>query len=260
MRLPRLLVTIFSISLRRGLAHRTNLLFESLAHVAEVVAGLAALGILYTRTDTLGGVSRGEAVVLLGTYQIVSGVLWTFIEPNVAWFRDQIIDGKLDDTLLKPVPSIFLASLGTCAPVALSQAATGIAVVVIGLRDVGTVPNAWAMFAWLLALSIGVVLTWAWRVSLASLAFWAPSFQPEVLFKALWQFGRYPVGLYRQPVRFSLTYILPIAFIATIPAQALTQQVSPRMMFAGGAVAVAAFLIVHVVWQAGLRRYTSATS
>jgi ABC-2 type transport system permease protein len=258
MRLPRLFMAIFSISLRRGLAHRTDLLFESLVHGTEVAAGLAALGILYTRTDTLGGVSRGEAVVLLGTYQLVSGVLWTFIEPNVAWFRDQIIDGKLDDTLLKPVPSMFLASLGTCAPLGLSQAATGMAVVVIGLRDVGTVPNAWGIVAWLLTL--GVVLTWAWRVLLASLAFWAPSFQPEVLFKALWQFGRYPVGLYRQPVRFSLTYVLPIAFIATIPAQALTQRVSPRMMLAGGAFGIAAFLIVHVVWQAGLRRYTSATS
>lgn len=260
MRLPRLFLAIFSVSLRRGLAHRTNLLFESLAQMIEVAAGLAALGILYARTDTLGGVSRGEAVVLLGTCQIVSGVLWTFIEPNVAWFRDQIVDGKLDDTLLKPVPSIFLASLGTCAPLWLAQAVTGLAVVVIGLRDLGIVPTVWGVFAWLLTLTIGIVLTWSWRVLLASVAFWAPSFQPEVLFKALWQFGRYPVSIYRQPVRFSLTYVLPIAFIATIPAQALTEGPRPRMMLVGGAVGIAAFLIVQAVWHAGLRRYTSATS
>jgi len=37
-------------------------------------------------TSTLGGSSRDEAVVLLGSYQIMSGLLAAFIEPNLMWF------------------------------------------------------------------------------------------------------------------------------------------------------------------------------
>lgn len=260
MRLLRLFAAIFSISLRRGLAHRANLLFEALVSVTAVAAGLGALGIVYTRTDTLGGWGLGEAVVLLGTYEIVSGVLWAFIEPNVAWFRDHVNDGRLDDTLLKPVSSIFLATLGTCAPLGLLQVTMGMAIVSIGLWELGSVPTPWGILGWLLTLAMGIAITWASRVLLASLAFWAPSFQPEVLYKALWQFGRYPVSVYRQPIRFTLTYVLPMAFIATVPAQALTRGPSPLLLIVGLAVGLGAILVVQLVWNVGLRRYTSATS
>lgn len=68
-------------------------------------------------------------------------------------------------------------------------------------------------------LAVGIAIAWASRVTLASLAFWAPYLTPDVLYGALWQFGRYPVGIYRQPIRFVLTYVLPVAFIATIGAR-----------------------------------------
>lgn len=260
MRLATLFAAIFSISLRRGLAHRTNLVFEVLAIAIGIVAELATLSIVFTQADTIGGWSAGEAVVLLGTYQVVSGIIGTFVEPNLGWFRDQVIDGKLDDTLLKPVSSIFLASLGTCSPLALSQVATGAVVVVIGVWNVDGVPGVWSMLVWLLMLATGIVISWAARVLLASLAFWAPSFQPDVLYKALWQFGRYPVSIYRQPVRFALTWVFPLAFIATLPARALTGGASPQRLILGATVGLVAILIAQTVWRLGLRRYTSATS
>lgn len=260
MRLAMLFVAIFSISLRRGLAHRANLVFEVLASVSGIAAELAALSIVFTQVDALAGWSPGEAVVLLGTYQVVSGIIGTFVEPNVGWFRDQVIDGKLDDILLKPVSSVFLASLGTCTPLALTQVATGAVVIIIGVREVGSTPAVSGILAWWMMLVAGVAVSWASRVLLATLAFWAPSFQPDVLYKALWQFGRYPVTIYRQPARFALTWVFPLALIATLPAQALTGGVSPQQLILGVAVGLAAILIAQTVWRAGLRRYTSATS
>jgi ABC-2 type transport system permease protein len=136
----------------------------------------------------------------------------------------------------------------------------GMTIVSIGLWELGSVPTPWGILGWLLTLAMGIAITWASRVLLASLAFWAPSFQPEVLYKALWQFGRYPVSVYRQPIRFTLTYVLPMAFIATVPAQALTRGPSPLLLIVGLAVGLGAILVVQLVWNVGLRRYTSATS
>lgn len=260
MRLLTLFAAVFSISLRRELAFRANLLFQALTTGAGSAAALAALGIVYARTDTLGGWSLGEAIVLLGTYQIVSGVLATFIEPNVQWFAGQVTSGKLDDVLLKPVPSVFLASLGTCAPLGLSQVALGVAVLAVGLRALGTSPTPWGVLGWLLLLAVGIAVTWASRVALASLAFWAPYVTPDVLYGALWQFGRYPVSIYPQPIRFVLTYVLPVAFIATIPARALSRGADPAALATGLAAGLGAVAIAQLVWNAGLRRYTSATS
>jgi ABC-2 type transport system permease protein len=226
----------------------------------EIVAGLAALGIVYTQTPTLGGWSLGEAIVLLGTYEIVSGLLATFVEPNVAWYGEQVKSGKLDDVLLKPVSSVFLVSLGRCAPLGLSQVVMGVVVQGLGLHALGTVPSLWGFAGWLVLLAVGVAITWASRVLLASVALWAPAVQLDVVYGALWQFGRYPVSMYRQPLRFVLTDVLPVAFISTVPALALTRGASLILIVVGLAIGGGAIALVAHVWQVGLKRYTSATS
>src|SRR5207237_2082764 len=143
--------------------------FRMLMTATERAAGLAALGIVYTQTRALGGWSLGDAIVLLGTYQIVSGLLATFVEPNVEWFGEQVKSGKLDDVLLKPVSSVFLVSLGSCAPLGLSRVVLGVAVLGLGLRALGTVPTPGGGVGWLVLLAVGVAITWASRVLLASL-------------------------------------------------------------------------------------------
>lgn len=259
-RMGRVIAGIFLVSLWRELAHRANLFFQILTTAAGMAAGLAALGVLYSQTASLAGWSLAESIVLLGTYQLVSGVLATFIEPNLAWFSGQVKSGKLDEVLLKPVPSILLASLGTCAPLALSQVGLGMVVLWVGIAGLETPPALWNVAGWLLMLAVGIAITWASRVALASLAFWAPHLELEVLYNALWQFGRYPVDIYRQPVRTILLYILPVAFVSTVPAHFLTRQASPEWLFIGLAAGVGAVAAVQALWKAGLARYTSATS
>lgn len=109
-------------------------------------------------------------------------------------------------------------------------------------------------------LTAAIAVTWASRVLLATVALWSPGLELDVVYGALWQFGRYPVSIYRQPVRFVLTWLLPVAFVATFPAAALTRGASPGLLLAGLLVGFGAILVVRAVWGAGLRRYTSATS
>lgn len=79
-------------------------------------------------------------------------------------------------------------------------------------------------------------LAWASRVLLVITAFWSPALTPDVLYGALWQLGRYPVSIYRPAVRALLTYVVPVAFVATYPARALTHRANP-VLVAQGAVA-----------------------
>jgi ABC-2 type transport system permease protein len=250
----------FSMSFRGILAFRANLLFESVASLTGAFASLAALGVVFTQTSELGGWGPAEAIVLLGTYEIVSGVRSTFIEPNVGWFQQQVTDGKLDDILLKPVPSLLLATLGTSSPLGLVQVLSGVVILLIGVGRLESAPTMGSILAWCVLLVASIAVTWVTRVMIASLAFWAPSFQPDVLYGAAWQLGRYPVSMYRQPIRFALTWVVPMAMIATLPAEALVRGPGYDVMFAGLAVTVAGICVVNWMWNAGLRRYTSATS
>jgi ABC-2 type transport system permease protein len=168
--------------------------------------------------------------------------------------------GELDDLLLRPVPSLYLASLGTCRPWAFSEVVLGMAIVAIGAMQIGGSLTAAGALAALMLLAAGAVLAWASRVLLACLAFWAPGFELEVLYSAVWQLGRYPVNIYHPAIRWLLTYVVPMAFIAAVPARALTRGADPMLLIGGLAAAGAAAWVAQRAWQAGLRRYTSATS
>ena len=216
LRLLRLLGGIMSIALQRELAYRTNLVFEALMTATRIAAGVAALTIVYTHVQTLAGWRLEEAIVLLGAYHVVSGLLETFIEPNLAWFAGKVYRGELDDMLLQPVPSLFMVSLGTCQPWSLAQVVMGCLIMAGGVWGLGERLTISGVLACVFMLCAGVVITWASRVLLASLAFWTTGFEPSVLYSAFWQLGRYPTTIYPTLVRWLLTYVIPVALVATI--------------------------------------------
>ncbi|MDF2631332.1 MAG: hypothetical protein K0R39_5163 [Symbiobacteriaceae bacterium] len=262
MRLLRILGRVLALSVQRELAHRVNLTISVTMMVIDLAASVATLGLVFTQTATLAGWRPAEALALLGAFQLVTGLLNTFIEPNLAWFAEKVTGGRLDDTLLQPVPSFFMLSLGACQPLALPRVLLGGALLVWA-TVAGEGVTALGVAGCVALLAAGVVITWAVRVLLATLAFWAPGFEPSVLFSAFWQLGRYPVGVYHPVVRQLLTYVVPVAFVATFPAEALMRGGGGLGLGLGALGAGAALLALGaagLAWRAGVRRYTGATS
>jgi ABC-2 type transport system permease protein len=255
----RLFAAGFSMSLRRTLTFRTNLFFDVALSVAGLATALGTVLLVFTRTDSLAGWSRSESIVLIGTYQILTGIKVAFIDPNLAWFPARgIREGTLDTYLMQPAPSLFLVSLSTAAPLALVETLLGLGVVGFGMS--GDPPGVAGIAAWLVLVAAGVVVTWALGVLLACLAFWAPRLELEVFYGAAWQLGRYPTDVYRRPVRLILTYVLPLTLIATLPATALLRETTVAVVAAGLGAAAFAWLVAVGAWRLGLRRYTGATS
>ena len=261
MKMTRLFAAGFSMSLRRTLAFRTNLFFDIALAVVGVLSALATVLLVFTRTDTLAGWTRPEMFVLVGTFQLLTGVKATFIDPNLARFPGRgIREGALDTYLLQPAPSLFLASFATAAPLAMVQILLGLGVVVLGAVTHERPPSLFGVAAWLLLVVVGAAIAWTLGVLLACLAFWAPRLELDVFYGAAWQLARYPVDIYRRPLRLLLTYVLPLALVATLPASALLREPSPAVVLASAGAGAIAVLLATGIWRLGLRRYTGATS
>lgn len=255
----RLFAAGFSMSVRRTLTFRANLFFDVALSVAGLATALGTVLLVFTRTDSLAGWSRSETVVLVGTFQILTGIKSTFIDPNLAWFPGRgIREGTLDTYLMQPAPSLFLVSLSTAAPLALVETLLGAGVVAVGVS--GDPPSPLGLLAWLLLVCVGVVVTWALGVLLACLAFWAPRLELDVFYGAAWQLGRYPTDVYRRPMRLVLTYVLPLTLIATLPATVLLRETTLAVVAGGVGAGAFAWLLAVAAWRLGLRRYTGATS
>jgi ABC-2 type transport system permease protein len=78
--------------------------------------------------------------------------------------------------------------------------------------------------------------------------------------KGLLAAGRFPIGAYPAAYRFFFTFVIPVVFLTTIPAETLLGRVNPLWVVGGGCLAVILLLLSNRFWQFALRFYTSASS
>jgi ABC-2 type transport system permease protein len=247
------------MALRRTIAFRINLVFDILFALIGLGTLIATILVIFTKAQTLAGWTRSDALALIGTFQIMTGLKSTFLDPNLSWFpQNGVRNGKLDAYLLQPAPSLFLASLAQSGPLALIQTLLGAGV--IGIAMSTHPPGADNVLVWLLLVVVGMAIAWAIGVLLACLAFWAPNLQLDVFYGSAWALARYPIDIYRRPLRLVLTYVFPLGLIATTPASALVHGPRSAVVIGSALGGTACVLLARLCWRAGLRRYTGATS
>jgi ABC-2 type transport system permease protein len=80
------------------------------------------------------------------------------------------------------------------------------------------------------------------------------------LFEGLYQSGRWPVTIYPEWLRASLTFLVPIAFAVTVPAQALTQRLTPDTFVVAVVFAALILAFSRAFFRFGLRHYSGASA
>ncbi|MFN7162256.1 MAG: ABC-2 family transporter protein, partial [Fimbriimonadales bacterium] len=117
-----------------------------------------------------------------------------------------------------------------------------------------------------LALYIGMVLTgvlifYSFHFMMMTLSIWLVRVENLwVLSDVFAQIGRFPTDVFERALRRVFTYILPIAFLATIPTKALLGKVSAGFLLFALAWGVVFFVAGRLFWKFALRSYTSASS
>jgi len=69
-----------------------------------------------------------------------------------------------------------------------------------------------------------------------------------------------PIGIYPGWLRYSVTFLVPIAFAVTVPAEALTSRLDWETLVLSIVFAVVLFSFTRWFWSFGLRRYSGASA
>jgi ABC-2 type transport system permease protein len=80
------------------------------------------------------------------------------------------------------------------------------------------------------------------------------------LFEGVYQTGRWPVGVYPGWLRYTVTFLVPIAFAVTVPAEAMTSRLEARTLLVSFAFAAVLFAATRWFWRFGLRHYGGASA
>ncbi|HEY8790693.1 MAG TPA: ABC-2 family transporter protein [Actinopolymorphaceae bacterium] len=251
----------FSQSVSRELQFRSQAMATIVVGLLGLVISLLPVLLLFTFTPDVKGWTAGQAVALVGVYQVMASVLAAFITPNLGRMHGYVTRGDLDQVLVRPVSSQLYVTARWFAPAELIGVASGVVVVVVGLVRAGIAPSPLDALLAVLWLAIGLLLVTCLWSNLAYLEFWFQAADPIAdLMSDLLGAGRYPIAFFPRAAQVLLMVVVPVGVATTVPVRALTGAFDVAWLPAGiGGLAVA-LVLTRLHWNAALRKYSSASS
>lgn len=261
MHLLRLLAVFYRTSVQTDMEYRVDFFTRVVASLLGLLTTLGSLSVAFQYTSNLKGWTFSQALVLVAVYYLMDGVIEMFIAPNMREIMNQVREGTLDFVLLKPVNSQFMATFRTLNVWRASNLLVGLGLLAYSLQRLSLSVGIAQALAFVVALAAGSVVVYSFWLALVTLTFWFTRL--ENIEQIVWQAfeaGRYPVEIYPVWLQALLTYVIPVTFIITVPAQALAGRLNPGFLFVAWTVAALSVLASSAFWRYGLKSYSGATA
>ena len=250
----------FRSSFARELEYRANFFAKILQNGAWILFGLLVVLVLYRNTDSVAGWEQVDALLLVGTV-FTSAAIFDLLFRSLLELPGQVRLGQLDFILTKPVDSQFWVSTRKFNFDQVGTFVAGIATLIYAVPRLDSTPVFVDWFGFIVLVGCSVAVFYSLCLSLMSLAIWFVRVDNLwVLSESVLHVARFPLDMYGLGIQRFMLYVVPIGFIATVPARQLIIGFDPPMLVLGIGWAVASLLFARWFWMFALKHYTSASS
>jgi ABC-2 type transport system permease protein len=262
LRYLRLLGIQLRASTAVAMQYRVDFLVQGALALFWTSWSLVPLVVVFGNRDGVAGWSFEEALVVIGWFLVMKGILEGAVNPSLASVVEHIRKGTLDFVLLKPADAQFLVSTQKFAPWRVMDVVAGVVVFAVAFDRLGRWPEpAHVLAATLLLACAALILYSVWILVISAAFFVVKVDNLSFLFVSIFDAARWPADVFRGLLRFFFTWVVPLAIMTTFPARALLgKDFGPGDAAAAllGAFAFAGFS--RLVWLRSIGRYTSASS
>jgi ABC-2 type transport system permease protein len=250
-------------ALRAQLQYRSNLLLTFAGGIAYQGVGLAFVSLVVARFGSIGGWSLSQIAFLYGLRVTAHG-LWMIPTSQLFRLDLAIRTGEFDRYLVRPAGpllqlltrEVYLATFGDFA--------TGAAILVVAATRVRLDVAPGPLFYLVLAVVGGAMVEGAFQLAVASLSFRMLSNQSLRLFidGIMNNFGGYPLKIFPSVTRTLLTFVVPVAFVAYLPAGVLLDRtgdlhVAPWLAMVSPLAGPVLLCLAYLIWRTQIRHYAS---
>jgi ABC-2 type transport system permease protein len=138
---------------------------------------------------------------------------------------------------------------------------TGLGLTIWAAAKAGATPSPTGVLTAVLMLASSLVILYSLWFGLATTSIWfVKTWNATEVVRAALTAGRYPISAYPLRLRNLLTVVLPVAFLTTVPAEAILGRISVGTGAASLLMATVCLLLCRGFWRYALRFYTSASS
>jgi len=262
--LARIYLRLIGARARSQLEYRASLVLQIFASALLTLLDFVMILVLFENVPELDGWTVQQVALLYGIAG-VSFALTDLIVGHLDLFPQMIRDGTFDQILVRPLPSLLqvVASDFSLRRIGKILQAVAVLAVALAAADIDWTVGRAAMVP-LAVVSGTLIYTGVW-IALATIAFWIVD---AIEFVNAFTYGgnflsAYPITIFGRWLRNLVIFLIPIAFVAYMPALYILDKpdelgLPEALQYASPFVAVLTILISRLVWENAVRHYRSA--
>jgi ABC-2 type transport system permease protein len=239
---------------------RAAAIFFILGKLLRLLFAFLFLYIIVSRTQALAGYNLQEAVFILALFNLSTTLNQLFLR-GVYVFRSKVVDGSFDFYLLNPLSELFYSLFSL----------TDVMDLLLVIPYSGIVIWAWSYAGYAfsisgflyLALTLLIMFTFAFAFHVVVISIGVKFLEVDntiMLYRDLEKMAAFPIEIYGKYLSMFLTYVVPFALMATIPARLIFGLSSPLVLLFFFPLSLLLARLALWLWHASLRSYSSASS
>jgi ABC-2 type transport system permease protein len=252
--------SFFTSSFAREMEFRVNFLAKIAQNGLWVGFFILILLVIFSNTKSVAGWSRADAVVLAGTVFLMGAVAQAFFF-SLTEIPEQVRRGTLDYVVTRPIDTQFWVSTRRFNFDQLGSIFAGVVMIFAGvlMSHIHPAPIAWFGYAGLVLCSI--LIFYSFNLALMTTGIWLVRVDNLwVLSDSVSTVARFPIDIYSARLQVFLTYLVPLAFLSTVPARQLVRGFDGQSVVIGFVWAIFSLVLSRAFWRFALRYYGSASS
>lgn len=257
---------LIAASVRGQMQYRLNFLIEIAFGLVFQSLGFFFIWIVLGKFQTIGGWSLNEVTLLYGM-RLTSHAIWLLLFSRLEQIDVIVQQGEYDRMLLRPMPAMLQLMFGSFRVAVIGDLIGGLLLLTVALTIVEINWTPGKMLFLIASLIGGGMLDGAFQLGPSSLTFrFLDSWPARLMFDTIFtQFGGYPLTILDRAARSFLTIVVPLAFMAWVPATVLLDRTDElpfpaALAWASPLVGAVLLLVAFRIFQRESRHYQSAGS
>lgn len=198
---------------------RTDFLIGFFAFFLIQFGGIAFIALVFRQIPDLMGWTFYDLLFIYGFANIPRGIDHMFTDYLWLLAGNVIVQGEFDRYLLRPIHPLFQIIAQRFQPDGIGEMIIGILLVVYASSKGGIEFTFGRVVLLLVMVIFSTIIYTSIKLILASIAFWTKRSQSILfMFYSMSEFSKYPLAIYHKFIRTFITYIVPFALTAYIPA------------------------------------------
>jgi len=250
-------------NLMRRMAYPINFYLMSFGSLFQMLLSIAFVKIIFNFIDNLAGWNYYQALMVVASYMLIEGLMWGTCA-YLNGLKTHVLMGTLDGLLVKPIDNQYIVSIWQSDPEDWMRVITALIIFIISVNGLNLplqilIIN---LFYYLFLIFNAYLIVYSITLIIRTITFWTT--ETDGLWKILESFTRlsqYPTDIfYNKLIRLFFTTIIPLSFIATIPAKVLIHGPNIFLISSSTLLAIIFFMASRKFFKFGLKHYSSASS